>query len=166
MDVERALPVDVDGLGIGGAALPARYHNSLRAKLGAAANVGQSDVSGFASRRVQDGDEAGIVAFGLYIGEVEIVSQLRRTEGIGAAIDAMPREVHGAFCDDANAIDRGDDHRERMPDAVIGETQIAIDVDGVAALRRYVMGNGRPGRTLEEVLHLHLRRLDGVGIFK
>src|SRR5579883_20452 len=45
----------------GGADLPAR------------GDVGDSDVSDLATGGIEDGDEAGVVALGFYIGEVEIL---------------------------------------------------------------------------------------------
>ena len=49
---------------------------------------------------------------------------------------------------------------------VIGEAQVAVDIDGITALRLDIMRNSRSGCALEEILHLHLRRLNGVGVFQ
>src|SRR6266852_8169498 len=53
-----------------------------------------------------------------------------------------------------------------MPYAVVWEAQVSIDIDGITALRRHIVGDGRAGLALEEILHLHLSCLNGIGVLK
>ncbi len=102
--VHCTLLVDAGRLWRGRATLSGRHDYNLGTKYCAARDVGYCDVSRRPARWIQDGNETGIVALRLHVCKVEIQPQLCRAQGIGSTIDAVPVEIHRAFCDDTHVI--------------------------------------------------------------
>src|SRR2546423_836237 len=85
---------------------------------------------------------------------------------MGPAVDAAQGEVQGAFCYDPSRVAGGDENRERIARPAIGDMKVCVGVDGIAALRWYIVHDGRPCISLEKVLHAYLGSLDGIRVLQ
>ncbi len=151
--------------GHGCSALTRRDNQRCYTNLFTPRKIAHCNIRVLSTWRIEDCDKARIISCSLDIGEVEILPQCRCAQCIGTTINTMPGEVHWTFRDDTNIIQRGDNHRERIAWTSIGMTKIIVHIYRCAALWQHHMRYLRTKPRLQQILHLHLRGLNGVRIF-